>query len=261
MGEKIFFCHIPKTAGTSFVQSLSTIFDEKHISQSRLLTDIAILKEDYQNLRLISGHFGIDDIGRDLLANHKKVTFLRDPVSRVISLYYFWNSHKDRYTGTPATDPNYKAVNLAINSSLEEFISTSDPEILAEISNTQCRYLAGSARFGLQGINDRLLFEAATKAVREDFDFVGLVEKYNKSLMKFNKMFLGSKNVLYPEHTNSNKHPKNNKHDRSVIEKIVKMNTADRALYSYVKSRNSVSVNALNHLLSTAPSSIKFTPN
>lgn len=249
MGEKIFFCHIPKTAGTSFVQSLSTIFDEKYISKSKLLTDIAILKEDYQNLRLISGHFGIDDIGRDKLAGHKKVTFLRDPVSRVISLYYFWNSHKDKYSGTPETDPNYKAVTLAISCNLEEFLNTNDPEIIAEISNTQCRYIAGSARFGLVRFGDRLLLHEAIRAVEQDFDFVGIVEKYERSLVRFNKKFFGDKKVLTSLHSNTNHHPKRKTHSKAVIEKIVRMNAADIALYSYIKNKDNGINNSINYAL------------
>jgi hypothetical protein len=98
MKELLIFLHLGKTAGTSFVEAASAQFGEhEYLSlygigrTSDLITaEIeALTPERRDAVRFIAGHqvwFGI----HELFPNRRPryVTFLRDPVARVFSIYY-----------------------------------------------------------------------------------------------------------------------------------------------------------------------------
>jgi len=80
--------HYPKTAGTSFRQTLTSVYSESlHIYHShRSLKD----KDFYikHNKSIVHGHLKIDDY-RSMFPDAKIITWLRDPASRVLSYYNY----------------------------------------------------------------------------------------------------------------------------------------------------------------------------
>jgi len=91
--------HIPKTAGRSFLAILNSVYGENHISHyetnffpdkstPEILQFKSQLKKD---TRVIHGHFHYKEI-QDIhkTSSSKVVTWLRDPVERVISNYSFF---------------------------------------------------------------------------------------------------------------------------------------------------------------------------
>lgn len=95
---KLVSIHIPKTAGTSFIHSLKKQYGHKKVTRIDIndnrtrINKIPVNKAYlYKNTTVIHGHFTID-----LLHNHLSlppntpiITWLRDPVERVISNYYY----------------------------------------------------------------------------------------------------------------------------------------------------------------------------
>jgi len=112
---KFIFVHIPKTAGTTFRDNVinkiygdRALFDKtckidvptkhKWILQNRRLYDFDVtnLPKNYANYDVIHSHFLLEKYKH---LNRPFVTFLRDPVERIISHYFFYqvadNLYKD----------------------------------------------------------------------------------------------------------------------------------------------------------------------
>lgn len=88
---RLLFCHVPKCAGMTVITVLKTMCGDRNV----WIDDI---KSDPPNgIEIIAGHFRsfkYDDIFPDV----PKITFLRDPVERMISQFYF---HKRSKFPTP----------------------------------------------------------------------------------------------------------------------------------------------------------------
>ena len=88
--------HIPKTAGKSFVAILRSIYGEENVFWSgRDDTGKVLLefeKAGLENMpKVLSGHFSFRQVSRIYRsANVPLVTWLRDPIERVISDYFFF---------------------------------------------------------------------------------------------------------------------------------------------------------------------------
>lgn len=109
------FIHIPKTAG----QSLHWLFKQKvgENKVSPLFNNLYLLPANFSyTYDVIFGHTDYETVR--LLVQRKEVklvTFLRDPIKRLISLYKFWWSHD------PEFHKGNTAVELANKYSIEEF--------------------------------------------------------------------------------------------------------------------------------------------
>ena len=121
---RIVFLHIPKTGGTSLHSMLKSNFREPEIFPDRY---DAVLNTSLHRLltyRYFSGHF--DFLAAASIPGIKKlVTMLRDPVSRVLSHYYFYRAHVNN------SHPN-SHVTLANKLSVQEFFS--HPDIINSVS-------------------------------------------------------------------------------------------------------------------------------
>jgi len=90
--------HIQKTGGTSITEAVRPHYRNDIVSHGDYLEhDTASLK----NIRFISGHFGFE-YARLFMDGRYSFTFLRDPVERILSLYYFSR------TRDPAEFPIYR---------------------------------------------------------------------------------------------------------------------------------------------------------
>jgi hypothetical protein len=152
----IFFVHIPKTAGTSFGFVLENNFGIHHCATTHAghhvfnQADLAFAKKLFPGLRSIAGHNLINP-SRFSVPDPFFMTFLREPVARVLSHY----AHIDR---------RHQKHNLP-RIGFEEALRTR-----GELENLQVKKLAGS----------RNLDQA--KAFLERCSFVGLTEKFDLSL-------------------------------------------------------------------------------
>ena len=118
--NRLVFLHTPKTGGTSLHSMLKKNFQQHEIFPDRFDGLLNSSLHCLLRYKYFSGHF-------DFLAassvpgNTKVVTLLREPVSRVLSHYYFYRAHDDE------NHPNTH-VKLANQLSIKEFFS--HPEII-----------------------------------------------------------------------------------------------------------------------------------
>lgn len=164
--------HLRKCAGTTLKRSLKDYFKAELLfdygdevgstwpssiqKRQQSLTAAKNIKDLIQSdYSVIHGHFYKDKY--DFLDVEKRyITFMRDPVSRVLSNYHYLTRNVNR------KNPDSLIVNK-LGFSLEEFIQHPD------CRNVQSQYLRSETL--------------------NDFDFVGIVEEYNESLKKLNNMF------------------------------------------------------------------------
>jgi hypothetical protein len=103
---KLLSVHIPKTAGTSFKNVLLRMYGDRLVQvydyHGTALDGAALLRESPQ-AEAIHGHFRLDEL-RLFCPSAKTVTWLRDPISRIESYYYYWlarpphgNPNHDRF--------------------------------------------------------------------------------------------------------------------------------------------------------------------
>jgi hypothetical protein len=180
--KMIISLHLPKTAGTSFAKSLKAQFGKA------LLKDYADLPintpvyernlnalqaciengaKDFAGVQCIHGHFL--PLKYLLLSAKREITFItwmRDPVERLASHYWFW-----RKTYKADTAPELQKRMVEEKWPLERFCLGS------EFQNFYWQFLWG---FPL-----------------ERFDFIGIVENYEEDFGYFTAQFLGTRLPVY----------------------------------------------------------------
>ena len=80
------FLHIQKTAGTSIVHAAAGHYGQNSICSHGDF--VGKNPKDFESILFVSGHFGFD-FAKDLLPGRYSFTFLRSPIERVLSFYYF----------------------------------------------------------------------------------------------------------------------------------------------------------------------------
>ncbi|MCL5054415.1 MAG: sulfotransferase family 2 domain-containing protein [Firmicutes bacterium] len=232
--ETIIFLHIPKTAGRTFREEiLPRQFkpDEYFLINGRDLAEQMKTLETFRSLsvdkkrkyRCIAGHqsFGL----HCLLPNSAAyITFLRDPVDRTLSDYYF----------TLKEPTHHRFIHKVMNEkgspiSLLDFLTD---ERFGR-SNVQTRYLSGQMDED-EGNSKPITiheFEIAKSNLQHRFIF-GLVEKFDESILLFRKRF-NWKNVFYDK-INVTERP-DEEISRDVLELIKEKNRFDIELYNFAK--------------------------
>jgi len=161
--------HIQKTAGTSITEAVRPYYRNDIVSHGDYLKhDPASLK----NIRFISGHFGFE-YARQFMDGRYAFTFLRDPVERILSLYYFSR------TRDPAEFPIYR---LAHELDLAEYLRAGfdRKDVNTYLWNQQAWQLACGWTEGAQEIPDfteAQILEQAKAHVME-FNYIGFVESF-----------------------------------------------------------------------------------
>lgn len=218
--------HLPKTAGTSFAAALQSHFGERYrgdyadlpmqISPPRrkwkaLSAGARMRAESTNGVACVHGHFlplkyRIGLRGREA----RFVTWLRDPVERVISHYHYWLRD---YDGDDPTQPLRNRV-LREGWSLQRFC------LGPELRNLYRQYLWG--------------FPA------ERFDFIGITERYDDDLALFGQRYLGGDAVVARALANPQRDDQPYPIDPALRARIARHHDADVRLYAWAKARNQV---------------------
>lgn len=209
--------HIPKTAGTSFRRILKNEYGNERVaridaplgkgSTSRkepILRVNEVRREDCTipaRLEVIHGHFNIEQLGTmiELPPTAKRITWLRDPVERVISNYYYLRERL-------RAELNEAQKGLNILSKMQR--SLIEYARAEKNRNRQSKFLAGTPL--------------------EDFDFVGIQEHYAEDVAALAKALAWTHEVNIPQYNHTSNKPKVG---QEIRDEIASLNAEDVALY------------------------------
>ena len=211
--NSVYFLHIPKTAGTSFISLLSTLFTYRAYQQGLQIRSIYsatrfIEPKLLERSRLLFGHIPLS-ISSFLPKPTLAITFLRNPIDLCLSYFYY----------------NQKRGLISKDISLSEFIRS--PQA-ATISNIQTRWMAEHAILeptsntvtGPHRLTSEHL-DIATENL-QSFDFIGNASDFPASIASLSES-LGITFAEIPRHNRTDSPISIPKDDLSVLNELNKM--------------------------------------
>jgi len=211
--KPIFFLHIHKTAGTSFI----TLLDQQYTTADVCPSDWPFRQRIHEvspsellKAKFIRGHFSYEDLQKKIHATPRTITFLRDPVARFISHYL----HLHHAPGDP--DGVHEQI---YNLSLEKFVL--NPSLSSTIANMGVRLIGGTVNSNrsvncipnLKLVKERL----------EAFEFIGIQEEFSKSMELFTYQY-NVPSIMYSRRDNvafgTKEHSAVSEHTLSMIAEI-----------------------------------------
>ena len=228
--EKYLIMHIPKCAGTTLRKMI-----EEHCGSSSLVQlysrknqfgqpnkPITGYQEDY-----VIGHFGIDYF-KDADHGRKVITFMRDPIDRVLSHYYYWRSTEQAGIGPK----------LAKCLSLADFLKSDLLAVRRQISNLQAWMFVANIdmmnRHRYACVSQDELYEMAISNL-DLFDFIGLTETFDRDIRYLNDRYAWGAGYSYAIANITAARKRVDELDDETIELLRGVTALDRRLYRYVK--------------------------
>src|SRR5215469_134757 len=245
--KALLFLHVHKTAGTTLhriIEGEYNPFRIYTIEGARIEWSIDHLKKlplrRRATLQVVKGHmsFGLHE---QLPQPSTYITFLRDPVERCISSYYY--SKGNRF------NPFYERI-ARENLDLPAFL-----DVAPWNNNLQCKTIAGIDRREFRPVElfrrmrrpgvspadpslDRWsnveTLERAKQNLTHYFGFVGLTERFTHSIILLKHLF-GWRVCSYSSYRKSRNRPKTAALDSGILSAVEERNQFDRELYQFGK--------------------------
>lgn len=237
----IIFLHIHKTGGLTLQRILRQKYAPdiaqrgygflKNIWSSNdheIYSDLeSCLKARKTEDRYFAGHinFGVHEL---LPKPYTYITILREPISRLISLYFY---------SVKETNSYYHSVAKKY-SGLEDFLLHSN---LLELDNGQLRFIYGGSKDHFIdrtpfGQCTEAMLEQAKKNIEESFSLVGIMEKYDESMLLL-KQILNWNSCFYIRRNTSKSDNSYKSIDPKILNELVTRNSLDIQLYKFAKDR------------------------
>jgi hypothetical protein len=225
--DTIIFLHIHKAAGTTLHRIIERqyapariwSFDEHHSFQDFQALSLA----EKAQIRMLRGHmiFGLHEMMPNPCIYF---TLLRDPVERVISFYHYIRRNPHHY---------HTEMIASQGLTLGEYLQTGASTMM---NNGQTRMLAGARQydFPVGECTDELL-EAAKRNLRDWFAVVGLVEKFDETLLLLQRAF-GWRRMFYVRQNVAERRPTRDDLSAETLDLVRKHNALDLQLYEYAKA-------------------------
>lgn len=245
--NNLVFVHIPKTAGSSFVSYLSGFYNYSQILPVDLKETSPFHWSRYEVERasFFKGHFYYRDV-KEVVSDAHYITFLRDPVDRVVSEY--WHLRTDSAVNFACSNDltneqkNYAETALrAAEMTLKEWVEAQEVDGLCYRQNMQVKFLAEAGRGMPREEANRMEtdegLELAKFNLTQRHVFFGITEEYELSKHLFAYTFgLPGQCISSREHLNCR--PRQNhveKLGQDTIEMIANQNKDDYFLYEHAK--------------------------
>lgn len=214
----ICFCHMIKTAGTTLNYILRNNYGHNVFAADNelALKKIKRLLNFNKNIRVISGHSirATNDYD-SFISDIKYITFLRNPVERYISHYNHRNLDRK-----PKQEIKDRLKLIGENDYQTKFI-------LGATNIEERSYIAGKNEL-----------EKAKRKLNNDYSFVGLVEKFDESLVLMKRLInCEHLDIRYKKkNVNKSKAIEAININESIKNEILEANKIDCELFSYVNN-------------------------
>lgn len=190
--ERLVFTHVPKCGGTSFDSFLASFFraDELLPPRLQILGPEHWTEADLRRCRYLHGGHCYDDVRT--VANAHFVTLLRDPLERIVSLYWHLRRADDLSDQIPEkTEVRRVLRDLAQRMTFEEWVREPWRTLGAYQRNVYVSHLTGGHKPLVQATaaERAQIAERACAVLAEEYVFFGLVEDYAGSKRLFCRTF------------------------------------------------------------------------
>jgi len=219
--DQLYYIHVPKCAGTSFISLVDEHFVTNEINPDHY--DLGAVRKYsdkfMRQLRFIRGHLPYDLIVPRLPKPPRIITILREPVTRFIS-----NINMRQRVDDPLSGLREMLEKLSLDGVLEK------PELVRVFANRATRLVGGITKNKNNQIVPNLSLAKERLAA---FEFIGIVEHFDESLDHFSYIF-----DFHPFRTNRRLNVSPDKEKRDLIDektlaKVREIEYADLALYEY----------------------------
>ncbi len=192
MKKPLIFLHIPKAGGSTLRKLLHQQYTRNETC--KIESDIngnirrfnALDSGQRQQIKRLTGHmaYGL----HTQLAGAKYLTFLRDPIKRVVSEFQFIS-----------TNPYHVLYSSVSQMSLTDYLQCG---LSSQISNGQTRLIAGVSQEGQLGVPGtreikKIDYQKALNNLQQNFILPGILDFYDETLLLWAKKFNWSK-PYYP---------------------------------------------------------------
>jgi len=225
--RNLIFLHVPKAAGSTLTPIIHRQYDDEEIHHISVEPSVPESVEAFTTLppterddiRCLTGHgpFGLHEY---LEGPTEYITMLRDPVERVLSGYYYiWES------------PGHRLHSDLVENrvSLQQFIEN---EMSPLVGNGMTRQIAGDRATP----PCRETLDKAIRRVKNHFGIVGLVERFDESLLLMQRRY-GWTDTTYRKRNVTSDRPGKRDVQDGILELIRERNQLDIELYRWAKSR------------------------
>ena len=221
MKNKLIFQHLPKCGGTTFNSILMQNYTEEEtfsievVTPTKLNTDdfISLSDSEKEKINLVKGHmeFGLHE---NFVAKADYITFLRDPIERIVSFYYYVKRRPNHGL--------FRTNDFTDKTTLHEFVTKIKR---GDINNGQIRFISG-----IDDTEEKML-ERAICNIDNHFSHVGLLERFDESILLLQKMYNWKKPYYKVSNkTNNRKSVSNIKPE--TLQAIKELNNGDFILYN-----------------------------
>lgn len=237
----LYFHHIPKTAGTSFIFILENYFNYDSILKAQTWHQLSKnLPENFTNFHLVKGHFGYA-VHQLFEKKPIYITMLRNPTEVIISYLRMiksqpvncekWNFSKNNTISDLILRQDIPGISnplclwLDFDLDVSSLTKGLEPKLLAEF------YPESQPGFTLPGTSDEEILETAKQHLLE-CKFFGIVERFQDSLLLLNYTF-GWKPYRRSTKLNISQTKENNQLTSEAKEELDRKTKLDSQLYDF----------------------------
>lgn len=219
---KLFFDHIPKTAGTSLREFFAEALGDESVSPTVRNLKLPSALALYSNKFIIIGHFGFIP-GDELPKEYVNATVLRDPRERTLSDHYF------RLYDVP--EYNLSPIELKIKA-LPAEEAFSDPEVCVRFWNYQAVHFASFFHLTPRDLSEEELLELAKRGL-DQYDLVGTTERLSEFVEEIKRIFKLPKNIILKRYNVTSTRKKFSELSPELQKRIEELNRVDMELWRY----------------------------
>jgi hypothetical protein len=238
------FIHVPKTAGVSVGKYFRSCFGLLNTGRSVSLGDTPFYPADGSDkggsdkialanrANYVGGHMSWAQVERlDSSRPNFRFTFLREPASRLWSLYDYFTDYPERHRPSGLVE----FVSRCHGMPPDQFFTSNDPEIVARVDNYMVRQLATSVRNYPVGEQDWPELTARAKTNLASLDFVGFQDSFDDDFGRLLRLTNLPAPERVPHMNRSVKRPRSEP-SPAVVEAMDRLSKWDRELYDFART-------------------------